>query len=359
MRWVSAGAVTVALIAVLAGADRAGHLLVPWMPLALSAAPGEAAPLAPLRSPLVAAHALDAARESRVAAAQAGFAAASRLGWRDPSVQAWAAGAALATGQPKIAALRAEALLRAAPGNPANVTILAAIAADDAALRRLVARIGGDAPVVRAMAAGIADLPPRQHDAALALVTAASHDRRARAALLRSGLVEKMAARDRRVAMAMQQVLRGPGALDQTGLWAPDFTGADGGRRAAFRWQKAEASSAVLGVSADGTVLRVARLAGVPEPVAGITTLAAAGEYALNWRAGKGADGAPDLTLDAQCAEPAGTVTNGPLTLSGGAYRRIVTVPKRCVAVRLRIFAPATGAARRWLAAPRFMRLPV
>lgn len=356
-RIVTGGAVAASLLAVLAGADRAGHPILRWPAFALSEPSGiasRAAALAPLRAPLVTARALALARVDPVAS-EAAFAAASTLGWRDPAAQAWAAGAALASGQPDIAALRAEALLRAAPGNRANATILAAIAADPAASRKLAARIGGDARLARAVFAAVADLSPDQRGAAISIARAAAHDRPTREALLATGIVEHMASRDRRTAMAMQRALRGPGGLAETGLWARDFAGAEGRARTAFRWQKAEASGARLRPWADAPGLTVSSLPPVPEAVAGITTLVGAGNYVLTWRGSAGFDGAPDLLLDGQCAEPAGPVVNGEVMSRGTLHRRMITVPEGCVAIRLRILAPAAGAPRRWLAVPRLM----
>lgn len=364
------------------GADRSGQSLVGWGPAALAKsriaatrqieagdgaaaveparALAQAAPLRPGSLSLLGlAHGVAGDADASNRAMQA----ASGLGWRDEMAQGWAVRQALAAGEPSIAAQRMEALLRARPDGEMTALMLTELAADGAARGRLAAAMaaakgedwtervalgGGDAGGTDLAAAALADRLALLREARVA-------GYRARGDTVAQA-VGGLGRNDLRAALAWLDALQGPGGLAKTGLWDRHF-GAIAGKapRTPFGWTRSDTATAQLKVEADaaGTPrLIVSGLGLRPDYVAGITTVVAPGRYRLSWLSARQGDAVPDLTLDAVCAQPAKALEIGRLELTENGFARSIRVSKDCAAIRLRLFAPASGSERRWLAEP-------
>ncbi len=350
----------VAGLAVAAGADRAGHPLVDRGPFALSrfANNPDAAGVAPLRIGMLTSLAVAQTRSGDGDASAKTFAAASALGWRDPAVQAWAAGQALASGQPEIASLRAEALLRGDPDGDLAVAVMTAIAADRDARISFMDRMAQEPTLASTALRTIPRFAEDALDDGVALVeTAMASGVRldaASAALAGS----RMAQRDLPAAMSLQVALYGIGGLNDFGFWARTFeaVSASDDARNPFVWTRSETTGAQLESIAGGdgqARLAVSGLAGRPEHLAGIITIVGQERFELAWQASRAGNGGPDLTLDATCAQPAAAIENGRLAGNASGWTRTVSVPTRCKAVQIRVFAPGNGGNSRWLANPR------
>lgn len=219
----------------------------------------------------------------RPAAADQAFRVAARFGWRDPLTQLYFMDAALNDGQPRMAALRLDALLRQAPYFPVRDMLLARFTATEAGRQALAERLALRPAWLDAFLGGGADLPVAALEARAGVAEAIPGERLgcARVAPLVTRLVNKGSARSAKQLWLAQCPAAAKGIAD------PGFAAA--GRSSnptPFEWNLAasgDVSAAPAAAPQSGLLARLS--APASRPIAWQMLVLEPGRYRLTGRA--------------------------------------------------------------------------
>lgn len=255
------------------------------------------------------------------------FRVAARFGWRDPLTQLYFMNAGFAAGQPRLAALRLDALLRQAPFLPVRDMLFAQFEATPERRAALAERLALKPAWTEAFLIRSGDLPlPALKARAAIVATMKGPDWNCETVEpLVTKLIDKGGVADAKRLWLAQCSFASPGIAD------PRFTRLQRtANPVAFEWNLAASGDVSIAPAADAGGL-VARVSGpTSRPVAWQMLTPAPGRYRLSWTAeaasGNSAKGAA-VSLSCTRNDREAVVATD---LGKGRYEAVVTVDNAC-----------------------------